>query len=584
MRVPQVNDEAKPGTATQDPVLDKASASRLLQLPNLQEGNAETRLIEIFALVENARVQEALEKSTALINDHPNFHLAQLVHGDLLGLRFQPTAASLGNVSDQQAQAATARLLALRTESQQRLSALQNRPPPGTMPNQFVALSDWTRHAIAIDAKHSRLYLFENKPVKSSVTGQTNQLTLIADFFISVGKAGTGKDQAGDNRTPLGTYYITSIRERKTLPPFYGAGALPINYPNAFDVHLGKTGSGIWLHGTPPDQYVRATLASEGCVVLSNPDMQMLLDTVAPRSTPVVISEQLQWVPPEALEKNRKSFETMLSEWVPTHHAIRTNDGKISQKSMATPLAKPGWTKLSLLQSSVPVPGMVATFEETLDGVETGNVRRQYWVEQDGKWQLLQDTLVGGHTASLNKNSKASASSHPGASLTTHSREASIATGQEGSKLRRLSDVEVKAAKVAEKTAKTTNTEHSNQTDKVVARGNEDAVRAAVQSWAKAWSQKNMTAYLKAYDASFVAPNGQSRKAWEQERKERIVPKSKIQVTLSNLTVSVQGNTATVRFVQNYQADQLNVSSRKTLRLVQRNSLWLITQEQVGTN
>lgn len=581
----QVNDEAKTGTAPPEPVLDKASASRLLQLPNLQEGNAETRLIEIFALVENARVQEALEKSTALINDHPNFHLAQLVHGDLLGLRFQPTAASLGNVSDQQAQAATARLLALRTESQQRLSALQNRPPPGTIPNQFVALSDWTRHAIAIDAKHSRLYLFENKPAKLSVTGQTNQLTLIADFFISVGKAGTGKDQAGDNRTPLGTYYITSIRERKTLPPFYGAGALPINYPNAFDVHLGKTGSGIWLHGTPPDQYVRATLASEGCVVLSNPDMQMLLDTVAPRSTPVVISEQLQWVPPEALEKNRKSFETMLSEWVPSHYSIKTPDGKTPPKTVVNPLAKPGWTKLSLLQSSVPASGMVATFEETLDGVETGNVRRQYWLEQDGKWQLLQDTLVGGQTAALdkNKNTKASASSHQDPA-STYSRGTGIAAAQEGDKHKRLAGVEVKAAKVAEKTAKATNTDHSNQTEKVAVRGTEEAVRAAVQSWAKAWSQKNMTAYLKAYDASFAAPNGQSRKAWEQERKERIVPKSKIQVTLSNLTISVQGNTATVRFVQNYQADQLNVSSRKTLRLVQRSNLWLITHEQVGTN
>jgi uncharacterized protein YchJ len=103
-----------------------------------------------------------------------------------------------------------------------------------------------------------------------------------------------------------------------------------------------------------------------------------------------------------------------------------------------------------------------------------------------------------------------------------------------------------------------------------------------VQAWAKAWSQKNMAQYLAAYAPSFAPPGGLSRKAWEQERRDRIVSKNKISVHLSKLTVQTNGNTATVGFVQNYKADQLAVSSHKTLKLVRRGDQWLITQESVG--
>ncbi|MBY0464633.1 MAG: L,D-transpeptidase family protein, partial [Burkholderiales bacterium] len=283
------------------------SATQLLSTTNLGPDNAETRLIGVYALIEQGDFHAAMVKSRALVTDHPNFQLAQLVHGDLLRLRYKPEAP----LSD----STHAQLASLRAESRKRLDALRNRPLPGTVPHQFVALAPTSRHAIAIDAAHSRLYLFENKtPVDSTDTTPPN-LQLIADFFISVGKSGIDKRLEGDGRTPLGNYYITAQKDRKSLPAFYGAGALPINYPNAFDNHKGRTGSGIWLHGTPPDQFVRAPLASDGCVVVSNPDMQKLLETVSPRTTPVVIAEQLQWVPAQVLTADRTAFETMLMQW-----------------------------------------------------------------------------------------------------------------------------------------------------------------------------------------------------------------------------------------------------------------------------
>ena len=120
----------------------------------------------------------------------------------------------------------------------------------------------------------------------------------------------------GDQRTPLGVYFITSRLDPATLKDFYGAGALPINYPNPLDQSRGKTGSGIWLHGTPPDQFARAPLATDGCLVLANPDLERILRTVEPRSTPVVIARQLQWVAAaQRVQAERKSFEAVLNAW-----------------------------------------------------------------------------------------------------------------------------------------------------------------------------------------------------------------------------------------------------------------------------
>lgn len=108
------------------------------------------------------------------------------------------------------------------------------------------------------------------------------------------------------------------------------------------------------------------------------------------------------------------------------------------------------------------------------------------------------------------------------------------------------------------------------------------AVTSAVQAWAAAWAAKDMSAYLAAYDKSFSPPGRQTRAAWEKERESRIVGKSKITVNLTDLSVSVNGDKATARFRQAYSADSLNVTSRKTLDLVNRNGRWTIVREATG--
>jgi tetratricopeptide (TPR) repeat protein len=107
-------------------------------------------------------------------------------------------------------------------------------------------------------------------------------------------------------------------------------------------------------------------------------------------------------------------------------------------------------------------------------------------------------------------------------------------------------------------------------------------IEAAVRAWASAWSSKDMSGYLAAYGKEFDPPGSQSRQAWEQERRARIVGKSKINVQISDLDVKVNGNKASARFKQAYSADSLNVNSRKTLDLVKSGDRWTIVRESTG--
>lgn len=112
--------------------------------------------------------------------------------------------------------------------------------------------------------------------------------------------------------------------------------------------------------------------------------------------------------------------------------------------------------------------------------------------------------------------------------------------------------------------------------------GETQEAEAAVQAWAKAWATKDMNNYLGAYGKDFATPGGLSRSAWESERRKRIVGKSNISLKLENLTVTVSGNKAVAKFRQDYKADALSVSSRKTLDLVKSGNRWLIVRESVN--
>jgi len=107
-------------------------------------------------------------------------------------------------------------------------------------------------------------------------------------------------------------------------------------------------------------------------------------------------------------------------------------------------------------------------------------------------------------------------------------------------------------------------------------------VTEAVHAWATAWSRRDMAGYLAAYTPDY-ATAGKSHKAWEEDRKTRILPRKRIAVQVSDLRVSVNGDKAQAHFKQIYESDTLSTSGHKTLDLVRSPSgKWLIRQESVG--
>lgn len=111
--------------------------------------------------------------------------------------------------------------------------------------------------------------------------------------------------------------------------------------------------------------------------------------------------------------------------------------------------------------------------------------------------------------------------------------------------------------------------------------GEAEAINA-VQNWAAAWSKKDVRAYLGHYAPDFQTPNGMPRKAWENERQQRIDKPGKIQVGVDDFKVSISGDKATVKFRQSYKSATLNSSAGKTLVLIRVGGKWLIQQERVG--
>ncbi|TFZ09042.1 hypothetical protein EZ216_06085 [Ramlibacter humi] len=373
--------------------------------PLARDGETEARLLDVYKLIGAGQMREALAHAESLVHDHPNFQLAQLVYGDLLAARTRPVRG-VGDVQETAGPTGAQSLADLREESLLRIRALRERPPAGAVPSQFLQLAPRSKHAIAVDASRARLYLFENTP-----TG----LKLLGDYYISVGKLGIEKASEGDLRTPLGVYYVTSNLDPKTLKDFYGVGALPINYPNPYDARRGKTGGGIWLHGTPPAQFSRAPKATDGCVVLANPDLDRIIRTVEVRSTPVVIAPSLKWVAPQQLEAEGKPFSDTLGAWRAAKASGDLNrllgfyapDFSANGKPLADWLpqvrAELGRAHgrdvqlkdVSYLRWTDSADTMVVTFGEVPEGERTGPVKRQYWLRTGNQWKIFFEGVIG---------------------------------------------------------------------------------------------------------------------------------------------------------------------------------------------
>ena len=384
-----------------------AATVRKAKTSAVAHASAEARLLEVYRLIGAGENRQALAKAESLARDVPNFQLAQLVYGDLLLTRRGKLDTVEVPPSELPASAA-AQWSQLRQEAALRLAALTERPPANALPRQFIDIPSSTRHAIAIDASRSRMYLFEN---------DARGMRLVSDNYVSLGVLGTDKSEQGDQRTPLGVYFITSRLAARQLKDFYGPGALTLNYPNEYDRRRGKTGGGIWLHGVPPQNFARPPHSTDGCVVLANDDLNRLLRDVSPRRTPVVIAPRLDWVPHAngQIERERSAARALVEQWrvarstgdvgkLMGFYSTQFSSGnidlaqwsKVLDKELSAARGRESELKeLSILSWRDTSEILVVTFGEVLKGQLTGPMKRQYWGKEGGQWKIFFEGVIG---------------------------------------------------------------------------------------------------------------------------------------------------------------------------------------------
>ncbi len=357
----------------------------------------ETALVKTLVEIRNNRLENALLEVENVLTSYPNFRLAHLVKGDLLLARSRPLR-ELGEAPN----APRERVEDLRDEARVRLARYQRERPTDRVPKFLLQLNPEQKHALIVDTRQSTLYVFENR------NGEPHYL---ADYYVTIGKNGVDKFKEGDKKTPLGVYHVTNNLPRAKLADLYGSGAFPISYPNEFDKREGRGGTGIWLHGTPSDTYSRPPRASDGCVALTNEDLDAISKNLQVGVTPVIISEGVEWVKPEVVdglrrellaqvEGWRRDWESLDTETYLKHYAPGFTSG--SQDLAAWSEQKRNvnagktWIKLAVERVSVFLyPGRddlaVVAFDQNYSSSNLSNQmrKRQYWLREKSGWRIL---------------------------------------------------------------------------------------------------------------------------------------------------------------------------------------------------
>jgi murein L,D-transpeptidase YafK len=269
----------------------------------------EPRLIDSLNALQYKSDSVSESKISALISDYPNSQTAHLMMADLLAAR--AGVIDPYTLREKYPESTSLRQLdGLRDEMRLRWNQTTTTGPAekGLIPASIIQLAPNRNTVVVVDAANARLYTYKNSEGK---------LSLAMNNYTTIGKKGNHKRLEGDEKTPIGVYHVTRFIADKDLPPLYGSGAFPINYPNQHDKRMGRTGFGIWLHGTHPESFNRVPLASDGCVAMSNSEFDLLKPLIQPKSkTAVIISDQLSWVSPEHLDVTRNYFNGLLQKWV----------------------------------------------------------------------------------------------------------------------------------------------------------------------------------------------------------------------------------------------------------------------------
>lgn len=358
----------------------------------------EQSLLDTIKEIQSLNHEQALNSTRDLIKQYPHSRLGHMLYADLVLAKAEPLTQIGSGIEMDSA------MRDFRHEIQQRWQHGSDRTHENLYPENILFLADDQPYVILVDQNSSRIYVYRN---------EGGNLRHETDYFITIGLKGYGKEKRGDQKTPIGIYHVTRYIDGQELPDLYGEGAFPINYPNAWDKRKQRTGGGIWLHGTPSYTYNRSPWASNGCIVVSNPDFLHIDNYIQSNLyTPVIVAEKINWITREQWLKQRQQVMQLLSSWIfdwesldhekYASHYSRTDldaygrgykawDGHKRWVNRKKSWVEVDYSKLNIFNYPGEDNLMLMQFEQGYrsNNLEIESTKELYWRKDADRWQIV---------------------------------------------------------------------------------------------------------------------------------------------------------------------------------------------------
>ncbi len=379
------------------------------------------------------------------------------------------------------------------------------------------------------------------------VLNYLGEMTLEYEYPCATGANPGGKENEGDERTPVGIYFTTH-RYQDSKITIFGDRAIHINYPNPMDRAAGRKGNGIFIHGTNQPFKPRST---NGCIVVRNDDLAVVAGLIKEQLTPVVVVEHFEL--PTAEQRNRACNYLLKLESFPAKPHKDPIDPLLALKGTDNHQKR-------LLSLAPRLPGLMAG-----RGAKVAVSNRGLMLLGVGdQWVLVADQEITGphrHTVRVTRRFYLDGQVASGAKLVQGEWVLPDLASAD-----RLAAWAPRPAPTPPPKAK----ERAVDVDR--------QIHAMLHSWLSSWRRKELGLYISHYAREFKSGN-MDRRAWRRHKAYLNKVYKKIDIKVRDLKIKVQGSRAKVSFVQLYRSDWHRDVGKKVLELVKERGKWRIISE-----
>jgi murein L,D-transpeptidase YafK len=468
-------------------------------------------------------------------------------------------------------------------------TALATKPPRDKVPAPLLKWPEkGSEYAILVDKSLQKVFVYhKNNPYKPYRT-----------YTCSTGENEGPKLRENDRKTPEGMYFFIRAFDRKELLPIYGSRAFALDYPNVIDRREGKNGHGIWFHGLSRPLKPRDT---NGCVALENSDIDDLANFIRIEDTPVIVSEKIEMVDPSEMEKELddvlRVIETWRTSWkrkdIDRYMSLYSPDftasGKNWQqwKNHKARLAKQ-YKKIKVDVQNLRVlqnDGLVlASFVQKYSNEYFSSAgRKTLYLKHGSRLRIIGESFEGSELKpSIKKEVPFPEESEPVRVAKEPAAEAEAPKPEAVKKKPTITVEEMKPVLAKKEPLPAAEESKPGPIKKDPRSAGEEHkdLRRVVETWKKAWEQKDLAAYMSFYDSGFQS-RGMDFRAWKKHREKLNQKYRSITVGISNLKIEqTSAVMASVSFTQKYEADDYEDERLKSLLLVKKGKNWKIKEEE----